>query len=90
MTDGSTLEADAIICATGFDTSFRPGFPVVAFGQDLRDAWKEEPTAYMSVAAAGIPNYFSEFSQIAKQKSLSVPANMSNSYSHEWSQFSPQ
>ncbi|CAN9370536.1 unnamed protein product [Alternaria alternata] len=58
MADGSKLEADAIICATGFDTSFRPGFPVVAFGQDLREVWKEEPTAYMSIAAAKVPNYF--------------------------------
>ncbi|KAL1797157.1 hypothetical protein ACET3X_003763 [Alternaria dauci] len=60
MADGSNLEADTIICATGFDTSFRPAFPIVAFGQDLRELWKEEPTAYLSIAAAGIPNYFSE------------------------------
>ncbi|RYO45719.1 hypothetical protein AA0113_g10335 [Alternaria arborescens] len=58
MADGSNLEADAIICATGFDTSFRPGFPVVAFDHDLREVWKEEPTAYMSIAAAKVPNYF--------------------------------
>jgi cation diffusion facilitator CzcD-associated flavoprotein CzcO len=90
MADGSHLEADAIICATGFDTSFRPGFPVVAFGEDLREAWKEEPTAYMSVAAAGIPNYFSEFSQIAKRKFLSAQANVLNSNSYEWSQLSHQ
>lgn len=70
MADGSNLEADAIICATGFDTSFRPGFPVVAFDQDLREVWKEEPTAYMSIAAAKVPNYFSESLQIVETKGL--------------------
>jgi cation diffusion facilitator CzcD-associated flavoprotein CzcO len=64
MADGSNLEADAIICATGFDTSFRPWFPVVAFDHDLREVWKEEPAAYMSIAAAKVPNYFSKFLQI--------------------------
>ncbi|KAL6228666.1 hypothetical protein BDW75DRAFT_250991 [Aspergillus navahoensis] len=58
MADGSILEVDAIICATGFDTSFRPAFPVVAFEQDLREVWKDEPTSYLSIAAAGMPNYF--------------------------------
>ncbi|KAF2846858.1 FAD/NAD(P)-binding domain-containing protein [Plenodomus tracheiphilus IPT5] len=58
MGDGSFLKVDAIICATGFDTSYRPAFPVVAFGRDLRDAWKDEPRSYLSIAAAGIPNYF--------------------------------
>ncbi|KAH7082312.1 hypothetical protein FB567DRAFT_562120 [Paraphoma chrysanthemicola] len=58
MADGTFLEVDAIVCATGFDTSFRPGFPVIAFDQDLREMWKDEPTSYLSIAAAGIPNYF--------------------------------
>jgi cation diffusion facilitator CzcD-associated flavoprotein CzcO len=70
MADGSKLEADAIICATGFDTSFRPGFPVVAFGQDLREVWKEEPTAYMSIAAAKVPNYFSKSVQIVGTRDM--------------------
>ncbi|KIW94684.1 uncharacterized protein Z519_04661 [Cladophialophora bantiana CBS 173.52] len=59
MIDGSHIECDAIVCATGFDTSFRPFFPVVGpAGVDLRDVWAEEPRSYLSVAAAGFPNYF--------------------------------
>jgi hypothetical protein len=60
MADGSLLVVDAIICATGFDTSYKPNFPVIAFGTDLRDMWKQEPTAYFSLAAPKIPNYFSK------------------------------
>lgn len=61
MADGSTIIADAIICATGFDTSYKPAFPVVGFEKDLKELWKDEPKAYFSIAAAGIPNYFSTF-----------------------------
>jgi hypothetical protein len=61
MVDGSVIAVHAIICATGFDTSYIPAFPVVGFENDLRELWKNEPTSYLSVAAAGIPNYFSEY-----------------------------
>lgn len=58
--DGREFEVDAIVCATGFDTSYRPAFPVIGRnGLDLRDAWKEGPRHYLSVAAPGFPNYFS-------------------------------
>ncbi|KAH0523187.1 hypothetical protein TsFJ059_008230 [Trichoderma semiorbis] len=59
MVDGTKLALDAIICATGFDNSFRPSFALIGEnGVDLRDEWREEPRSYLSVAAAGFPNYF--------------------------------
>ncbi|EXJ84595.1 hypothetical protein A1O3_05265 [Capronia epimyces CBS 606.96] len=58
MSDGKVIEVDAIICGTGFDTSFRPPFPVLGFEKNLQDLWQDEPTSYLSIAAAGIPNYF--------------------------------
>ncbi|KIV96493.1 hypothetical protein PV10_00355 [Exophiala mesophila] len=59
MATGDTIKIDALVCATGFDTSYRPSFPVKGYGgQDLRDLWREQPRSYLSVAAAGIPNYF--------------------------------
>lgn len=62
MEDGTIIQVDALICATGFDTSFRPAFPVIGQeGKDLRDVWKEEPRAYLSVAASGFPNYFRKY-----------------------------
>ncbi|KAL7906991.1 hypothetical protein GGI35DRAFT_482357 [Trichoderma velutinum] len=59
MVDGTNLALDAIVCATGFDNSYRPSFALIGEnGVDLRDEWNEEPHAYLAVAAAGFPNYF--------------------------------
>ncbi|GJC80053.1 FAD-binding monooxygenase moxY [Colletotrichum liriopes] len=59
LENGEVLEVDAIICATGFDSSFRPAFPLVGRHGNLQDIWSEQtPKAYMSLAVAGLPNYF--------------------------------
>lgn len=59
MEDGTTYtEIDAIVCATGFDTSFRPAFPVVGERDDLREVWKDEPKAYLGISVPGFPNLF--------------------------------
>lgn len=61
MDSGEVLKVDAIICATGFDVSFCPRFPLVGREGNLQDIWKDNtPQAYMSVAVAGMPNYFSK------------------------------
>lgn len=60
MADGTHLALDVIICATGFDTSYRPSFSLVGKnGRDLREYWADEPRSYLSVAVDGYPNYFS-------------------------------
>lgn len=57
--DGAQVPVDVIICATGFDTSFRPRFPIVGLdGVDVRDAWATHPLSYLSVGVPRIPNYF--------------------------------
>lgn len=57
--NGKEYPVDVLICATGFDTSFRPRFPIIGpNGNNLQDDWKDEPQSYLGVAAAGIPNYF--------------------------------
>ena len=57
--DGQQHDFDVIIAATGFDTSFKPVFPVKGLkGRDLRQEWAETPKAYLSVAVPGFPNYF--------------------------------
>lgn len=59
MDSGEVLKVDTIICATGFDISFRPRFPLVGREGNLQDRWNEDtPKAYMSCAVAGMPNYF--------------------------------
>ncbi|KAJ9149460.1 Steroid monooxygenase-like protein [Pleurostoma richardsiae] len=56
---GEKVVCDAIVCATGFDLSFRPRFPIVGRNKvDLRDAWAERATAYLSMTPADMPNYF--------------------------------
>ncbi|KIX08587.1 uncharacterized protein Z518_03243 [Rhinocladiella mackenziei CBS 650.93] len=55
---GNFRPVDTIIAATGFDTSFRPRFPIIGTdGNDLRDLWKDEPASYCGLAVSGFPNY---------------------------------
>ncbi|KAN0102792.1 FAD/NAD(P)-binding domain containing protein [Hyaloscypha variabilis] len=57
---GEELEFDAIVCATGFDTSFQPRFPVIGRGgASLGEQWEETPEAYFGIAVPNFPNYFS-------------------------------
>jgi hypothetical protein len=56
--NGNEYPVDVLICATGFDTTFKPRFPLVGpEGQNLQDEWKEEAQSYLGMAAAGFPNY---------------------------------
>lgn len=57
--DGKEWKVDAIACATGFDSSHMPRFPIVGRGgQSLSDRWKSRASAYMSHSIPGFPNYF--------------------------------
>lgn len=51
---------DVIVCATGFDTTFRPAFPIVGRnGVDLATKWStDRPKAYFGIAVPDMPNYF--------------------------------
>ncbi len=57
--DGTVHDVDAIVCATGFNTSWVPRFPVVVNGTNLQDRWtQDQPLTYLGVAVPGVPNYF--------------------------------
>lgn len=57
--DGSTCDVDTIICATGFDVSYRPRFPIIGQnGVDLAEKWKHSPEGYLGIAVPGFPNFF--------------------------------
>ena len=50
---------DVLIYATGFDTSFRPYFPILGRnGKNLQDVWRKDCEGYMGVAVPDFPNYF--------------------------------
>ncbi|KAK1767240.1 putative sterigmatocystin biosynthesis monooxygenase stcW [Phialemonium atrogriseum] len=56
--NGQEYPVDVLICATGFDTSFKPRFPVVApSGENLQERWAVDPESYLGLAAHGFPNY---------------------------------
>jgi hypothetical protein len=60
--DTRTHEIDLLICATGFDMSFIPGYPIIGKnGVDIGELWAETPETYLSLAAPQFPNYFSKF-----------------------------
>ncbi|KAK0624227.1 hypothetical protein B0T14DRAFT_454425 [Immersiella caudata] len=58
--DGKSFECDVVVCATGFDVSHRPRYPIVGLNKEvpLAEEWKEDPGSYMSVATNGYPNYW--------------------------------
>ncbi len=60
LRDGRVLPVDAIICATGFDTTFKPRFPIIGHdGVNLAEKWEEEnPDAYFGITVPQMPNYF--------------------------------
>ncbi|OCB41520.1 monooxygenase [Mycobacterium malmoense] len=57
---GKMVDADAIVCATGFQTShYLAGIEVIGRGgQSLHDHWGDDPSAYLGVAVSGFPNFF--------------------------------
>ncbi|OAA60218.1 Flavin monooxygenase-like protein [Niveomyces insectorum RCEF 264] len=58
---GELIELDVLVCATGFDVSFSPRFPVTGRNKaDLGTLWSEPnvPRAYLSLAIPDFPNYF--------------------------------
>jgi len=60
--DGTTTKVDTLICATGFDTSFRPHFPIIGQeGVSLADKFTPHPDGYLGVSAPGFPNYLMFF-----------------------------
>ena len=57
--DGIERPLDILVCATGFDTSYIPQFPLIGqHGKKLGDEWATRPKAYLAIAVADFPNYF--------------------------------
>ncbi|KAI9657476.1 MAG: hypothetical protein M1821_003158 [Bathelium mastoideum] len=55
--DGVEREVDTIVCATGFDVSYRPRFALVGRdGVELAKKWANTPESYLSVCVPQFPN----------------------------------
>ncbi len=57
---GKVLDVDAIVCATGFQTShYLNGIEVIGRGgESLHERWGADPSAYLGAAVSGFPNFF--------------------------------
>ncbi|KAI1375083.1 flavin-binding monooxygenase [Hypoxylon crocopeplum] len=59
LKSGRSVPVDALVCATGFNTSSAPPFPVYGRGDlSLESRFKPYPTAYLSLAVDSFPNFF--------------------------------
>ena len=69
-----TVPVDAIVLATGFQTSrYLSGLDVVGSdGESLHSRWGEDPTAYLGVAVSGFPNFFMLYGPNTNQGGNSV------------------
>lgn len=82
--EGNHYDCDVIICATGFDTSYRPRFPVTGLdGAVLQELWKEIPESYLGIGASHMPNYFmftGPFTPVAQGSILPLQTALSNMF----------
>lgn len=56
---GHLHQVDVIICATGFDVSFKPSFTVIGVdGVNMTDEFEPHPHVYLGMTVPKFPNYF--------------------------------
>ena len=57
--DGNHYKLDALACATGFDCSHIPRFPIIGKGgKSMNSRWEKRASAYLSHSVPDFPNYF--------------------------------
>jgi cation diffusion facilitator CzcD-associated flavoprotein CzcO len=55
---GVEYPCDVLVTATGFNTTFRPRFPIVGRnGANLQELWSKSPESYLGTGVSGFPNY---------------------------------
>lgn len=58
---GNETKVEAIICATGFETT-KPSYKIIGRdNRELGEEWGENPKAYMSIMGEGFPNLFCKY-----------------------------
>jgi cation diffusion facilitator CzcD-associated flavoprotein CzcO len=74
VTSAGSVDVDAIVLATGFETSsYLSGLDVIgAGGQRLHDRWGLDPRAYLGVAVSGFPNFFMLYGPNTNQGANSI------------------
>ena len=74
VTSAGSVDVDAIVLATGFETSrYLSGLDVIGVGgQSLHDRWGPDPRAYLGVAVSGFPNLFMLYGPNTNQGANSI------------------
>ncbi|KAL1885008.1 hypothetical protein Plec18167_001665 [Paecilomyces lecythidis] len=74
---GQEHGTETIICATGFELSIAPRFPIIGRNNvDLQAAWRQKPESYLSLAAADMPNYFTILGPASPLAHGSIPTSI--------------
>jgi cation diffusion facilitator CzcD-associated flavoprotein CzcO len=59
IANGKEHPLDVLICATGFDTLYKPRFPLIGTGgANLADKWADKAKYHLGLAVTGFPSYF--------------------------------
>ncbi|VDB82952.1 unnamed protein product [Peniophora sp. CBMAI 1063] len=62
LTDGRHIPLDVLVCATGYDTTWRYPFPITGRnGKLLTERWADHAEAYLAIAVDGFPNLWLAF-----------------------------
>jgi cation diffusion facilitator CzcD-associated flavoprotein CzcO len=71
---GKVIDVDAIVMATGFETtSYLSGLDVIGVGgESLHERWGLDPQAYLGVAVSGFPNFFMLYGPNTNQGANSI------------------
>ncbi|KAL4919155.1 hypothetical protein BDW62DRAFT_209891 [Aspergillus aurantiobrunneus] len=57
--NGVERSMDILVCATGFNVAFKPGFAVInGEGKSIHDDWGDGVNLYLGVSAPRFPNYY--------------------------------
>jgi len=74
ITSGGAVDVDAIVLATGFETSnYLSGLEVIGVGgQNLHDRWGPDPSAFLGVAVSGFPNFLMLYGPNTNQGANSI------------------
>jgi len=56
--DGVERKVDTVVCATGFDVTYKPRFPIIGKnGVNLKEKWKVCPEGYLGLGVPDMPNF---------------------------------
>ncbi|GMK58644.1 hypothetical protein CspeluHIS016_0600860 [Cutaneotrichosporon spelunceum] len=71
--DGTEHELDIIICATGFDVTLIPAFPIIGRGGvNIQELWARESRTYLGMFSPEMPNAFNVLTTQAAAQSGSL------------------